>query len=411
MTHLVEAKAHVGPHRRGITTVDSLDSGRRSVVLVGHEVRDHGGMDRAVTELLIRASGDIDFHVLSAELAESLRPLVRWHRLRVPRRPFPLRYLAFYILAGLRLRRLRVNVIHTLGAIVPNRVDVASVHACHAGFVRATSRLAPGGAPLLRNVNTSASRLLSLAAERWTYRPERARILAAVSAGIRKELKRDYPRARIELTPNGVDLDRFRPNDDARVALRRAYGIDDDRRVALFVGGNWDHKGLPIAIAAIAEARAMGAPVDRLWVVGVGDVERFRQIARKRAVEERVTFFGPREDVELFYQAADVFVLPSLYEAFSLVLLEAAASGLAIIATAVNGTEELSSVERSLLIADRTPAAFAQALARLCEDEELAHEMRRAARESALRYTWERSVLEVVRVYDELAADAAVAEV
>jgi glycosyltransferase involved in cell wall biosynthesis len=380
-------------------------------VLVGHEVRDHGGMDRAVTELLIQASGEIDFHVLSAELAESLRPLVRWHRLRVPKRPFPLRYVVFYILAGLQLRSLRVNLIHTLGAIVPNRVDVASVHACHAGFVRATSRLAPSGAPLLRRLNTSASRVLSLAAERWTYRPERARVLAAVSAGIRNELKRDYPRARIELTPNGVDTDRFRPSGEARVALRQAYGVGDDGRVGLFVGGNWDHKGLSIAIAAIAQGRAIGAPVDRLWVVGAGDVARFRQVARDTAVEDHVTFFGPREDVERFYQAADFFVLPSLYEAFSLVLLEAAACGLAIITTAVNGTEELNSVKQSLLIVNRTVPAFAQAIVRICEDERLAHEMRRAARESAVSYTWERSVREVLRVYAELAADVAVAEV
>jgi glycosyltransferase involved in cell wall biosynthesis len=411
MTDLLEAKMHLGPRRREMTTVEARNSDRRSVVLVGHEVRDHGGMDRAVTELLIRAGDEIDFHVLSVELAESLRPLVRWHRLRVPRRPFPLRYVVFYILAGLRLRRLRVGLVHTLGAIVPNRVDVASVHACHSGFVRATRRLAPSGAPPLRRMNTSVSRVLSLAAERWSYRPERARILAAVSAGIGNELKRDYPRARITLTPNGVDMERFRPNADARVAVRSAHGVVEDERVALFVGGNWDHKGLSIAIAAIAQARAMDASIDRLWVLGSGDFERFRQIARESAVDERVTFFGAREDVERFYQAADFLVLPSLYEAFSLVLLEAAASGLAIITTPVNGTEELNSVEQSLLIVDRTPAAFAQALVRLCENDELAHEMRRAARESALRYTWERSVREVVRVYEELAADPAVAGV
>jgi UDP-glucose:(heptosyl)LPS alpha-1,3-glucosyltransferase len=221
-------------------------------------------------------------------------------------------------------------------------------------------------------------------------------------------LKRDYPRARIELTPNGVDTERFRPSGKARIALRRAYGIDEDGRVALFVGGNWDHKGLPIAIAAIAKARAMGAVIDRLLVVGAGDVARFHEIACENGVEERVTFLGPREDVERFYQAADLFVLPSLYEAFSLVLLEAAACGLPIVTTAVNGTEELNSVKGSVLTVDRTVSAFAQAIVRVCEDERLAREMRRAARESAASYTWERSVREVMRVYAELAADAAV---
>jgi glycosyltransferase involved in cell wall biosynthesis len=383
------------PSKRG-------DSHRRSVALVGHEIRTHGGMDRAVTELLVRASNEIEFHVLSAELAEPLRPLVRWHRLRVPRRPFPVRYVAFYIVAGLRLRRLRVDLIHTLGAIVPNRIDIATVHACHAGFVRATNRLSPAGAPLSRRVNTSVSRVLSLMAERWTYRPARVRILAAVSGGVLHELERDYPRARVTVTPNGVDLDRFRPDVDARVDLRSAEGLDDDVRVVLFVGGNWDHKGLPIAIEAIARARAMGAPIDRLWVVGEGDMQRFRYVAARHGVADRVTFFGARADVERFYQAADIFVLPSAYEAFSLVLLEAAASGLPIITAAVNGVEELSSVGQALLVVDRTPAAFAQALAVLCEDSEHMMDVGRNARASAITYTWERSVRRVVRVYCEL---------
>jgi glycosyltransferase involved in cell wall biosynthesis len=389
-------------HQPATASADGGDSHRRSVALVGHEIRDHGGMDRAVTELLVRASSEIEFHVLSTELAESLRPLVRWHRLRVPRRPFPLRYVAFYIVAGFRLRKLRVDLIHTLGAIVPNRIDIATVHACHAGFVRATNRLGPADAPLFRRMNTSVSRMLSLLAERWTYRPARVRVLAAVSAGVLHELKRDYPRAFITVTPNGVDVDRFRPDVDARADFRSGEGLNDDARVVLFVGGNWDHKGLPIAIDAIARARGMGAEIDRLWVVGEGDMQRFRHVAARHGVADRVTFFGARADVERFYQAADFFVLPSMYEAFSLVLLEAAASGLSIITTAVNGVEELNCVNQGLLVVDRTPAAFAQALTALCKDSEQMIDVRRNARACALTYTWERSVRGVVRIYCEL---------
>jgi glycosyltransferase involved in cell wall biosynthesis len=382
-------------------------SSRKRVALVGHEVREHGGMDRAVTELLRRASDEVEFHVISTELSDALRPLVKWHRLRTPRRPFPLRYVAFYLVAGIRLRRLRVDVVHTLGAIVPNRVDVATVHACHAGFVRATGALAPAGAPILRRINTAVSRVLSLAAERWTYRPSRVRTVAAVSTGVSQELQHHYPGVRVEITPNGVDTDRFRPDPDVRRGLRLEEGIDLDQFVALFVGGNWDHKGLPIAIESIAKGREMGSPIDELWVVGSGDTALSRSIAMSHDVADAVKFFGSRPDVERFYKAADCFVLPSLYEAFSLVLLEAAASGLPIITTPVNGVAELDG-DRAMLIVDRSADALAKAIADLRTDPDLIDRLSQAGRARALSYTWADSVESVLRIYRDLVSEAAV---
>lgn len=391
--------------RRSVATAEPRSS-RKKVALVGHEIRDHGGMDRAVTELLRRASDQVEFHVISMELSDALRPLVKWHRLRIPRRPFPLRYVAFYVVAGVRLRWLRVDVIHTLGAIVPNRIDVATVHACHAGFVRATGALAPAGAPTLRRINTAVSRVLSLAAERWTYRPSRVRAVAAVSTGISRELQQHYPGVRIEITPNGVNSDRFRPDSDVRGGLRLEEGVDPGQYVALFVGGNWDHKGLPIVIESIAKGRAMGSPIDELWVVGSGDTERLRAIAVRHDVADAVKFFGPRVDVDRFYKAADLFVLPSLYEAFSLVLLEAAASGLPIVTTAVHGVEELDA-GRAVLLVDRTAEAVAKAIADLRTDPKLTTRLSQAARAQALSYTWEGSVESVLRIYGDLVPEPA----
>jgi len=391
--------------RSSARTVDPSSS-RKKVALVGHEIRDHGGMDRAVTELLRRASDQVEFHVISTELSDALRPLVRWHRLRIPRRPFPLRYVAFYVVAGIRLLWLRVDVIHTLGAIVPNRVDVATVHACHAGFVRATGALAPAGAPTLRRINTAVSRLLSLAAERWTYRPSRVRAVAAVSTGVFQELQHHYPGVRIEITPNGVDSDRFRPDSDVRRGLRQEEGVDPDQYVALFVGGNWDHKGLPIVIESIAKGRAMGSPIDELWVVGSGDKERLRSTAVRHDVADAVKFFGPRVDVERFYKAADLFVLPSLYEAFSLVLLEAAASGLPIITTAVHGVDELNA-GRGVLVVDRTAEAVAKAISDLRADPKRMTRLSQAGRAQALSYTWASSVESILRIYDDLVSESA----
>jgi glycosyltransferase involved in cell wall biosynthesis len=374
---------------------------RPVVVLVLHAAHDDGGMERVFAELIRRAHRDYRLIVISRDLATDLRPLVDWWRVRVPARPMPLRFSTFYVLAGLRLARLRADIVHTLGAVVPNRADLASVHFCHAGF-RAAGRPAPSStASLARHVNTRIAWALGLGSELWSYGRGRIPALAAVSTGVARELEHHYPRARVVVTPNGVDLDRFRPNPVARASLRRAEGTDSEV-VALFVGGDWERKGLPVAIEALgcAARRAPDTPL-RLWVVGGGNEGRFRGLAAEAGAERLVRFFGRQRDTERYYQAADVFVLPSAYEAFPLAGLEAAASGLPLVTTRLNGIEELVGEDAGIIV-ERTPEAFAAALEKLASDSARRARMGQAARRRASEYTWERSTSSVLELYRDL---------
>ena len=155
-----------------------------------------------------------------------------------------------------------------------------------------------------------------------------------------EELGEKYPDVAVEETPNGVDLDRFRPDPATRLAVRSEVNVDDRTTVALFVGGDWDRKGLALAIDALAVARAAGAAVE-LWVLGSGDERRFRAQADTAGVAGTVRFLGRRPEMERYYQAADVYLCCSSYEAFSLALLEAAACALPLVATRVGGVAEV----------------------------------------------------------------------
>ena len=374
---------------------------RPTVALVAHAVHDRGGMERAFSELIIRGHGDYRFVVVSAELDDRLRALVEWRRVRVPMRPIPLKLIAFAVLAGLRLRRIRPDLVHSMGAIVPSRVDLATVQFCAAGFRSATGGLAPVGSPPLRRLNTALTRLLGLAFERWSYRPGRTRALAAVSRGVAGELERHYPGITVGITPNGVDAERFRPDPDARRTLRADETLADGDLVCLFVGGDWDRKGLDVAIEALGVA---ALPSAQLWVVGHGDEQRFAALARNAGVPVR--FFGARFDTERFFAAADVFVLPTLYETFSLVAYEAAAAGLPVIATPVSGIAELLEGERAGLLVPREAGTVAAALARLAADPTLRRTMGEAGRERASAYGWGRSVASVLALYTSLLAEA-----
>lgn len=391
-----------------MATWDDLAGGRARprVALVAHDIHDRGGMERVFAELIRRAHRRVDFVVVSGTLDADLRRLVEWRPVRVPQRPFPLKFVAFFLAAAGVVRRARADLVETMGAIIPNHADIAAVHFCHAGFRSAAGRLAPLDAPPARRLNTAVSRAFAIAAERWSYRPARARALAPVSGGLADELARHYPHRRIVLTPNGVDLQRFRPDPISRRDLRRANGVADDRQIALFVGGDWDRKGLTVAIRGLGHAHADDPRAGGvLWVVGAGNEHRLKGLATACGVERAVRFLGPRTDVERFYSAADVFLLPTLYETFSLVAYEAAASALPLIATRVSGIDELIGSDEAGIIVARTPEAVGDALLRLARDPAGRARMGGVARGRAMRFTWERSITSKLELYGTLLAE------
>jgi glycosyltransferase involved in cell wall biosynthesis len=358
-------------------------------------------MERALAELIRRLHREWRVVAIASEVAPDLRPLVDWRRIRVPRRPIPLKFLVFFALGSLRLARTRTGLVHVTGAIVANRADVATVHFCHAGFREATGALAPKSAPPIRKANTTAARVLALAAERWCYRPGRLRFLAAVSRGVAAELARHYPAVPLRVTPNGVDVERFAPDAGRRDRLRREKAVPADVLVALFVGGDWERKGLNLAIEGVAAAWDRGAQV-QLWVVGRGKEPAFRELAARAGVADRVRFFGPQADVERFYQAADLFVLPTAYETFSLVAHEAAACGLPIVATRVSGIEDLVGANDAGILVARSPQAVGDALARLATDTELRQAIGAEGRRRTIELTWDHSVATMVDLYGSL---------
>lgn len=269
------------------------------LVFVAQDLHGRGGMDRVHSELLKRLSHKWQITVVSATLPPELRELVKWHRIPLPRRPAPLRYACFFVLGGWRLssvlggwqRKSLGGVVHVAGATVPNRADLSSVHLCHAGLVEAMGTLAPVSAPLLRRLNTTVNRFLALAAERWCYRPTRLRKFHAVSNGVADELRRHYPGVPITVIPNAVDTDRYQSDALVRARIRREQDIPDSTVIALFVGADWDHKGLEIAIDGVAMA-SKECDYLELWVVGSGDQSRFTDRAAMAGIPTRVNSLG-----------------------------------------------------------------------------------------------------------------------
>ena len=372
---------------------------RPRVIIVAHSLdAADGGMETVHVELLERQLDRVDVVAVTMRLDPRLHGRVRFEPIKVPSRPAPVRFVLFYLLASIRVWRLRRpgDVVHTCGAIIANRVGVATVHTVSAAIVAARGgRLTSRGAPLARRVNSGALRALALIAERWTYRPGRVDALCAVSSTTARELSESYPGVSIVITPNGVDTERFAPDPAVRASMRRDLGLGD-HIVALFVGGDFERKGLAVAIEALC-----AAPSVTLVVAGSGDLDRARGVARAFGVNDRVHLLGQRSDVERLAQMADIYVCASLYEADSLALLEGAAAGLALVSTPVGSAPTVigEPPQSSGLLVDRSPAALGAALEELANDPDARERCGAQARLVALGRSWDTVADQVLELY------------
>jgi glycosyltransferase involved in cell wall biosynthesis len=307
-----------------------------SLAFVAHEVHRRGGMERAAAEVLTRVARRIPVTVI-ARHCELPGTSVRFLPIDVPDRPAIYRTWAFARNAHAAERVAGCTISNSIGAAAID-AEVITAQFCHAAFTARFGGIRGGTGVRALYQRFAQSRFV--AEERVAYGSRRLRHVIAVSEGTSHELQEFYrvPAERITVVPNGVDRNIFRPAVDAasKHALRESLGLPVDRCLALFVGGDWDRKGVRDAILAVA-----GLADTSLVVLGRGDVERFRAIASENGARDQVIFATPTSSPERFYAAADLFLFPSRYEAFSLVTLEAAAAGLPIVAHRINGTEEL----------------------------------------------------------------------
>lgn len=242
--------------------------------------------------------------------------------------------------------------------------------------------------------------------DRWMLRGGRYRRIVAVSERVRNQLKQyhDIPDERIVTIPNGINLARFAPLDpNSRAEARRSLGVSDEVPLLLFVGNQYRLKGLEFAIRALAEMKTRAV----LLVVGSDTATPFKRLAEKLGVSDRVIFAGRRSDLPTIYPAADAFVLPTLYETFALVCLEAMASGLPVLASPVGGIEDYVRDGENGFHIKRDATDIAVKLDRLLNDSTLHARIREQGLATAENYAWEKIAKQYLGLFDELIAERA----
>ncbi|MBG0809451.1 glycosyltransferase family 4 protein [Methylosinus sp. H3A] len=232
----------------------------------------------------------------------------------------------------------------------------------------------------------------------WMIGGLRYRKFVAVSARVREELQFHYnvPAERVRVIYNGIDLDRFQASEAARAAIRDAFGIPRDARLLLFVGHEFDRKGLAHVIDALALLD------ERYWLAVVGSDNPARYRKRAAEAESRLVFCGARRDVAAFYAAADAFVFPTAYETFSLVCMEAMAAGLPVFATRVGGIEDYLRDGVNGFTIEQDARGVADKLREAFDDEAGYAALRAGARATAENFGWDSVAAKYLDLLDEM---------
>jgi len=377
-----------------------------------------GGLARHVrklTENLARSGTEV--HVLTRGGEESptdeLGERVTIHRIREPKRPTDLgefvtwveRMNADMLAAGVELGdRYRFDVVHGHDWLVAMAGDhlarrfgaplVITIHATehgrHQGWVDKHPQSHIHGV------------------ERWiTNRADR---VIACSYYMREQVVDIFgvEEKRVVVIPNGIDPEDLHPQDESELERLRAEFAAPDERLVLLIGRLVYEKGFQLALEAMPRL-VREVPGTRFLVAGSGTHEaELRRQATELGLDDHGTFLGWIGDDVLhsLYRIADVCVVPSIYEPFGLVALEAMASGCPCIVADTGGLREVVPHEEAgLRFRPRDPEALGEMVERVLTDSELRAGLIAEATEHVLRFDWGDVARSTADVYAELTRD------
>lgn len=368
------------------------------VCIISRSINKRGGIARYNAELAERFCRDHEVHLLVSR-CEIKNPNLTMHPYSIVQKPYSLQLITSFVKVSIIAKKLderyNFDVIHTSEAESLYQ-DVITAHSCIKGaFEKLTwnNRFYD----FLRRIRPFV--FFGLTAEKLIYSHHKYKKIIAVSTGVKREIMNYYnvPEEDIIVIPNGVDIEEFKPNRNIRKSVRERYGIKENDVVLMFSGYEFKRKGLKYIIGALPRIKKDV----KLLVVGKDNPRSYQQLATKLGVHDKIIFTDFVPEIAGYYAASDIFVFPTLYEPFGLVVAEALASGLPVIVSEGAGaTEVINDGREGLLLKDPTNLnEVAEKINILVKDENLRKQMSRNARKTAEKYSWDEVARRTMEVY------------
>ena len=361
------------------------------IAFIVHDYNRVFGHSRYVSELAERFRGVNDVHVFANTFEGDTRGMVT-HPVPALRATALTTILSFYAMASTRVGS-NFDIVHAQGAMVPN-ADVITAHISNAKWLEGRRHLE--GGELSWKEKLFGATIIPL--ERRTYQSPRGTVVA-VSQALANDIRTTYGRTGETLViRHGVDFGQFNPSvrERLRGPMRNEMGLGDADVLHLFVGDL--RKGFAQAMAALPQVPG------RLLGVSRTDPAEMLTRAGELGVIDRVRIAPATDEIEKYYAAADVFVFPTPYDAFGMVISEAMACGLPVVTAATAGAAEIIDSGRTgLVIQDPTDTvALAGHLQTLASDSTARQRIGDAAAEAMRAHSWDSVASETMALYERL---------
>jgi glycosyltransferase involved in cell wall biosynthesis len=368
------------------------------ICIVTHKIRKGDGQGRVnyeVAQEAIRRGHHLT--LLASEISPELEQnsLVNW--ISIPVNQYPSEFIRNFIFAKksgdwLHKNCQKVDLIKANGAITIGATDVNAVHFVHSSWWQSSVHISRQH----RDLYGLYQWLYTGINAYWEKQAfQQTKVVIAVSTKVADELVNiGVPRDKIRVIVNGVDLQEFFPG----LACRQKLGLPENVTLALFAGDiRTTRKNLDTVLQALVKV-----PNLHLAVVGKTEDSPFPELANNLGISERVHFLGYRRDIAEIMRSVDLFVFPSRYEACSLVLLEALASGLPVITATATGGAELITPEAGIILPDTDNIDALSAALLSLKDDSLRQQMGKAARAVAEQHSWMTMAQTYLNIFEEL---------
>jgi glycosyltransferase involved in cell wall biosynthesis len=244
--------------------------------------------------------------------------------------------------------------------------------------------------------------LLRWVQARQLRRQSFARLIVPTNEVLR-DLERLYriPPALIDVIPYPITVERW-ATPDTPEDLRQSLGIPSESPLLLFIGHDFERKGLSEAVEALHGLR----PSAHLIVIGAGDPSPFTAIGDRLGVADRLHFAGPTTDPARYYQGADLLVHPSREDVWGIAPVEAMAFGLPVVSSEVTGSAgEVRSAGAGVVLADTTPDSLRRTISELLLDPERRRLMGERGYAASSRFHSDVIAEQTIAVYERVLHD------
>jgi UDP-glucose:(heptosyl)LPS alpha-1,3-glucosyltransferase len=339
-----------------------------------------GGVENYINKIVIDLlNRNWEIHYFTGKIEQTILPGMIVHKIPIIRGTSISRMLSFAYGARKAVRRLNLPLVMGFGRTIYQDIYWDG-SGCFLDYQKYTIKRFN---PLYRKSY--------LHLERKRFKDPHLQKVIAMSKMVKEQIVNRYHLSpeKIEVVYIGVDHDQFNPGfKEKKIQLKKQLRIPEDTLTLLFIGNEFERKGLQYLIEALGSLPSE-LPIT-LLVAGKDKHEgRYRRLAQIQGCSQRIHFLGYQEDVSRLFAVADLFVLPSLFDAFAIVVLESLCSGTPVITGPQVGAGELiDHGSNGFIVSDFKPETLADAILTFYHSGEKQKMVEKAC-QSAAAYRWD----------------------